>query len=98
MKYKQLFVYGLIALVVAGVSVAGSWAYAGLATSTINVCVSKVGLVRVIPDGQPLKCMKHEKLLSWNNTGPQGEQGPQANRVPKENKVLQVAPAGTSRA
>jgi hypothetical protein len=80
MKYRQLFVYGLIALVVAGVSVAGSWAYAGLATSTINVCVSKIGLVRVIPDGQPVKCMKNEKLLSWNNTGPQGEQGPKGDQ------------------
>ena len=62
-------------ILTASILLAGTWAYAGLETKTINACVSKVGTVRIIPGGSPIQCLKHETLLTWNTSGPKGDQG-----------------------
>lgn len=62
-------------ILTASILLAGTWAYAGLETKTINACVSKVGIMRIIPNGSPIQCLKHETLLTWNTSGPQGLQG-----------------------
>lgn len=96
MKTKSILIYPAIAVVVAGISVTGTWAYANLPSTTITACVSKVGIVRILGDGVvPSKCLKNEKLLSWNIKGergdkgtaglqgPQGVQGPVGEQGPK---------------
>ncbi len=45
------------------------------AENVINACVNKkTGAVRIV--SQPGKCKRAEDPLSWNQTGPPGEQGP----------------------
>lgn len=86
MKYKSRAGYLVLAVAVAALSIGATWTYANLAATTINACISKIGTVRILADGAPLKCFKTERLLSWNIMGPagpmgatgaQGEQGPQ---------------------
>lgn len=62
-------------ILTASILLAGTWAYAGLETKTINACVSKIGIMRIIPNGSPIQCQKNETLLTWNTSGPQGLQG-----------------------
>ncbi|MBP9759781.1 MAG: collagen-like protein [Candidatus Pacebacteria bacterium] len=64
-----------IGIAAAALALTGTLTYAQLADTPINACVSKIGLVRIIPDGSPVRCLKHERLLSWNTSGPQGETG-----------------------
>lgn len=68
---------GLIGITATALILTGTLTYAQLANTTINACVSKIGLIRIIPDDNPAKCLKHETLLTWNTSGPQGEPGPQ---------------------
>lgn len=66
-----------LSIAVVALTLTGTLTYAQLADTPINACVSKIGLVRIIPDGSPVQCLKHEKLLSWNTSGPQGVKGDQ---------------------
>ena len=52
------------------------------ADNVINACVSKkTGAVRIV--SEPGKCKRSENPLSWNQTGPPGEQGPAGLPGPK---------------
>ena len=54
---------------------AGGYAYAEAGSETINGCYNTSnGSLRVLTSGQ---CRTSETAVSWNKTGPQGEQGPQ---------------------
>jgi hypothetical protein len=51
------------------------------AENVINACVNKkTGAVRIL--SQPGKCRRAEDPLSWNQTGPPGEQGPKGEQGP----------------
>lgn len=76
MKYKSYAGYLVLAVAVAALSIGATWTYANLTATTINACISKIGTVRILADGAPLKCMKTERLLSWNIMGPKGDVGP----------------------
>jgi hypothetical protein len=74
------------AAVVVGVGATGGTAWAaGLipgADGVINACYNSTnGNLRVVKQGQ--KCRTHEKVLSWNQTGPQGPAGPQGATGPQ---------------
>ncbi len=71
-----------LGIAVVALTLTSTLTYAQLADTPINACVSKIGLVRIIPDGSPIQCLKHEKLLSWNISGPQGEKGEQGETGP----------------
>jgi hypothetical protein len=68
-----------LGIAVVALLLTGTLTYAQLANSTINACVSKMGIVRIIPEGSPTRCLKHETLLTWNTSGPEGEQGPKGD-------------------
>jgi hypothetical protein len=52
------------------------------ADDAINACVNKkTGLVRIVSESA--KCRRAEDPLSWNRTGPPGEQGPAGPLGPK---------------
>lgn len=73
---------GARALVASGALViglgAGGYAYAEAGSETINGCYNTSnGSLRVLTSGQ---CRTSETAVSWNKTGPQGEQGPQGER------------------
>ena len=62
------------------------------AENVINACVNKrTGAVRIV--SQPGKCKRAEDPLSWNQTGPPGEQGPVGLPGPKGEQGS-VGPAG----
>lgn len=71
---------GIIGITAMALILTGTLTYAQLANTTINACVSKIGLIRIIPDGNSVRCLKHETLLTWNTSGPQGEPGPQGEK------------------
>jgi len=59
------------------------------AEDVINACVNKkTGAVRIV--SEPGKCKRTEDSLSWNQTGPPGEQGPAGPPGPQGEK----GPAG----
>jgi len=62
------------------------------ADNVINACVNKrTGVVRIVT--QPGQCKRAENPLSWNQTGPPGEQGPAGPPGPKGEQGS-VGPAG----
>ncbi len=79
-------IYIGLCIAVVALILTGTLTYAQLANTTINACVSKVGIVRIIPDGSPIKCLKHETLLTWNTAGPKGDKGDQGEPGPVGSK------------
>ena len=60
----------VVALALAGVVLAASYAQA----QTINACVNKKGVMRIVND--PSQCRSTENPLSWNRDGSPGPPGP----------------------
>lgn len=85
---KKQFLFSLvIVLVLFGF---GFWGYSQAYGNTIEVCVKNNGAVFMIGYGfKKTDCLKNEKLVSWNITGPQGpkgEKGPIGPIGPKGDK------------
>ncbi len=93
MKSTKTLYVGVIATVLI---LTGTITYAQLADATINACVSKIGLIRIIPEGKPVQCLKHETLLTWNTSGSQGAKGDQGEMGPigPQGEVGPVGPQG----
>jgi type VI secretion system secreted protein Hcp len=75
MKRRLAIGAGLVVLAVAGI---GSYAWGATSASTaqtINACVSRQGLVRVV--ALLTSCRRDETAISWNTEGPAGPAGPQ---------------------
>jgi len=52
------------------------------ADDVINGCYNrKTGIIRIVEE--PYTCKKYENPMSWNRTGPKGEQGPAGVAGPK---------------
>lgn len=81
---------------VAGAAIAASAAIAGVALATIpnagviNGCFDKNnGQLRVIDAQAAAGCLKPETAISWNQIGPQGEQGIQGPVGPQGSQGIQ---------
>ncbi|HKO26463.1 MAG TPA: hypothetical protein VJU80_03330 [Solirubrobacteraceae bacterium] len=77
-----------IALLLAG---GGAYALASSGGRAITVCVKHQGGALY----KAKKCAKHDKKLSWNKQGPQGQQGPQGVQGPKGDTGAQ-GPGGST--
>jgi hypothetical protein len=78
---KKQFWFALV--IVSVLSVVGLWNYGQAAGNGVEVCVRKNGAIFMIGDGfKRADCLKNEKLISWNITGPQGPKGDKGDQGP----------------
>lgn len=78
---KKQFWFSLI--IVSVLSVVGLWSYSQAVGNEIEVCVKKGGVVFMIGEGfKRADCLRNEKLITWNITGPQGPRGDTGTQGP----------------
>ena len=80
MKSKKRIVAraALVALVGAGIGTAATVGSMALAAPTNNVytaCVTRGGTLHHLTVNGMLRCPRHERVITWNQTGPQGPAG-----------------------
>lgn len=65
-----------LVIIAVGVFAGGSWVFAQVADVTVQACVKKDGITRIlIPGFTRSECLKDERLVEWNILGPQGQKG-----------------------